>query len=62
MRYRYDPLRLGKEHPEYKEKLKEHGYKIIDRYSAIMDSRFNQGRYNEWLFKLAFKDVIKEGD
>jgi len=59
LRYKDNLFLLGQEHSEYIEKLKEFGYKIIDKESAEISSKYDSKKYNEWLFKLAFKDVMK---
>jgi len=47
LRYKDKPELLIKEYPEYKEELDEEGW-------------WFSSEYNNWLFKLAFKDVFKE--
>jgi len=59
LRYRNKPRVLIKEHPEYVEDVKEFLDMLdnaqSDEYDSIMI------HYNEWLFKLAFREVLKEG-
>ena len=48
MRYKDNPKLLMKEHPEYIEDIRK-----------IQNEWYNwEEHYNEWLFKLAFKDIF----
>jgi len=55
LRYRNNPELFMKEHPELK--CKEFSKWIDDFKMGVIEEN-----YNKWLFKLAFKGVIKEGD
>ena len=56
LRYKDKPTLLLKEHPEYEstEFLVELDENFKEDFNDFMK------KYNEWLFKLAFKDVLKE--
>ena len=53
LRYKDNPELLINEHPEYKNKIK--GTKRSDLFGLLYDSD-----YQDWLFKIAFKDVMEE--
>ena len=55
LRYKDNPELLIKEHPEYKTICIEMGF----TYSYLVE--WKKRDFNEWLFKLAFKDVLEEG-
>jgi len=57
LRYKDKPELLIKEHPEYKEELPTY-YSDIE--NSLNWKNWKMMGYNEWLFKLAFKDVFKE--
>ena len=59
LRYKDDPFMLGKEQPKYLKELEKFGYKIIDKETAEISSKYDPQKYNEWLFILAFRSVIK---
>jgi len=52
LRYKDNPDLFGAEHPEYFEEML--GYAILTNRSRFKPTK----KYNTWLFKLAFKDVI----
>jgi len=54
LRYKDKPELLVKEHPEYKKELSSNLLPLEEL------SYWEQLIYNEWLFKLAFKDVLEE--
>jgi hypothetical protein len=49
-----EPELLEKEYPKYKNIL-------IEKFWLNYQHCYNVYKYNEWLFKLAFKDVLEEG-
>jgi len=57
LRYKDKPELLVKEHPKY-EKIGIVSYVL----QAIEVEKIHQDEYNEWLFKLAFKDVFKNAN
>jgi len=63
LKYKDKPAKLVKEHSEYREEVDKMWYKWKKRrpsiHSAMED--FVQ-EYNEWLFKLAFKDVFENDE
>ena len=56
--YEYKPALLVKEHPEYEEEVMNF-YKL-DEEELLLD--LNEKRYNEWLFKKAFKPIFKNAN
>jgi len=54
LRYKDKPELLIKEHSEYKKELSSN---LLPIYKL---SYWERLKYNEWLFKLTFKDVFKE--
>jgi len=73
LRYKDNPELLIKEHPEYKEELNKYFSSIVDDYDEKIYNNWMAdlhtytfggqviNDFNVWLFKLAFKDVFKEG-
>ena len=62
LRYIYNPWLLWEERHEFRsEKLREFMRDIVENEdTAIEDSAMS--KYNEWLFKEAFKSVLGEGE
>jgi len=62
LRYKDKPELLVKEHPEYKKELSETiNLNYLKEFPNNKRAWFIAlDRYNEWLFKLAFKDVLEE--
>jgi hypothetical protein len=70
LRYKDDPELLIKEHPEYEEELDDYFETITDDCNNRIYTNWKEDlntytfggsvidEFNEWLFKLAFKDVI----
>lgn len=54
LRYKDKPDLFGTEHPEYFEEML--GYAILTNKGNFKPTK----KYNEWLFKLAFKDVYTQ--
>jgi len=54
LRYKDNPSLLVKEHPEYEKEIKK--FEIPKFWNVKVE--YNLADYNEWLFKLAFKDVL----
>jgi len=63
LRYKDNPELLLEEYPEYEEKVKEIEKEAYQKefYMEFVKNYFLE-KYNEWLFKLAFKDVLEEGE
>lgn len=60
LKYKDNPELLLKEHPKYKEKIEN--FRILKPLGNYIKGKYyDVDRYNKWLFKLAFKDVL-EGD
>jgi len=61
LRYKDKPELLIKELPEYEEEVKKF---VIERHPILQNilnyTAFRLKEYNDWLFKLAFKDVLEE--
>jgi len=59
LEYKDKPELLVKEHLKYEKEVKNKFYhpNVIDTYSL-----WSYDKYNEWLFKIAFKEVLKEGE
>jgi len=57
LRYKNNPELLIKEHPEYEEDVKM----FLDEYETAKAgvNVWYLRKYNEWLFRLAFKDVLE---
>jgi len=53
LKYKNRPDNLAEEQPQYKEELSKFDY--LYRGALLTDLE----RYNEWLFRLAFKSVLK---
>ena len=62
LRYKDNPELLVKEYPEFKEEVEQ--FRILSLLTGkyIHGNYYDYDKYNEWLFKLAFKDVFKEND
>jgi len=59
LRYKDNPKLLIEEYPEYEKEIEKfnsdkHLYQEFDKYTAV-----SLKEYNEWLFRLAFKDVLE---
>jgi len=63
LKYKDNPELLLEEYPEYEEKVKEIEKEAYQKefYMEFVKNYFLE-KYNEWLFKLAFKDVLEEGE
>jgi len=60
LRYKDKPLLLIKEYPKYLESLAHFNLpKLID-FTKEFGVEFEYSKYNDWLFKLAFKDVFEK--
>lgn len=61
LRYKDKPELLIKEHPEYKKKVNifEPTKIYILGHKVKRNEFYDLNKFNEWLFKLAFKDVIE---
>jgi len=57
LRYEDNPELLLKEYPSYKKNIVKCGFKIKGKL-VYLDETTAPEKYNEGLFKLAFKDVI----
>jgi len=69
LRYMDKPELLIKEHPEYLEELKKKCMPQVEEILSCIKLQVKTDKevfvvcyedYNKWLFKLAFKDVLKE--
>ena len=57
LRYKDNPELLVKEHPKYRAILRSLGFAHNGYFT--LKSSITEEHYNEWLFKLAFADVLK---
>ena len=62
LRYKDDPSLFWDEQKEYRKLLKKDLGHIIIRWETMKRFRDSRDKYNDWLFKLAFKDVFEDGD
>ena len=60
LKYKDKPELLIKEHPKYEKETKKFYKKGRKTRHREIIGLWHLDNYNEWLFKLAFKDVMKE--
>jgi len=61
LRYKDNPELLIKKHPKYENDVEEFILKLRDAEDGF-DIWETHDKYNDWLFKLAFKDVLGDLD
>jgi len=60
LRYKDNPKLLISEHKEYYDEVVGNFFRSFN--SKTLEEYYDIDKYNEWLFKLAFKDVLGGGD
>ena len=60
LRYKDNPKLLISEHKKYYDDVVGNFFRSFD--SKTLEEYYDIDKYNEWLFKLAFKDVLDGGD
>jgi len=61
LRYKDDPLSLIKDFPSYEKYVSNFSQNCIELKDKTL-MKFDFKKYNEWLFRLAFKDVLGDKD
>ena len=60
LKYKDDPPLFWDEQKEYRKLLKKDLGHIIIRWETMKRFRDSRDKYNDWLFRLAFRSVLKE--
>lgn len=65
LKYKDNPELLVTDYPEFKRELAGKGVIFVfggGEMLVVSQNEEKKDKYNEWLFKLAFKDIFKEGE